>query len=89
MALRLNLSSTPIGLSLPSAYARIADVHGNLRELVVMVEIHATSDARRALAQAVERRRHSIDPSGLSGQLGPALYAHLKMLPEYAGAEDC
>jgi hypothetical protein len=89
MALKLNLEMTPIGVPLPEAYARIVDVGGNLRELLVMVDVYATEGARQSLAKTIERRRHSVDPAELVGPLGPALYAFLKTLPEYAGAEDC
>lgn len=92
MALKLNLESSPIGVPVPEAYARITNLDGHLGALLVLVEIHATADARQGRAQGVqpiERRRHEVDPSTLSGPLGQALYNHLKTLPEYAGAVDC
>jgi hypothetical protein len=89
MALKLALAETPIGLSIPSAYARITEVFAQKEETVVIVAVHGSAEARQRLALEIETRKHVLPTAEIAGALWPALYAAIKALPEYAGAEDC
>lgn len=89
MALIVDLSDTSIGAELAGCYLRVVRVEGTKEYLRVFVEAHVSEAARRAERQYVLSTQHGINPDALTGPLFPALYAHLKTLPEYAGATDC
>lgn len=88
MALMLSLSTSPLGVGFPAAYARVARVHGDKDGIRALVEIHANAGARVAGAQPVETRVHDL-PLQDDAPLYPAVYDALKALPDYAGAVDC
>lgn len=89
MALRLTLNQTPVGVACPAAYARISGVRADKNEASVLVVVYASEAARQQYAQEIEVRQHSVSTASLSGALWPAVYAAIKALPEYVGAEDC
>ena len=88
MALQLSMPTSPMGVGFPTAYARVARVHGDKNQASIMVEIHANEAARHANARPIEARLHSL-PMPADAPLYPAVYGALKLLPEYAGAVDC
>jgi hypothetical protein len=88
MALLLNMTTSPLGVGFPTAYARIARVSGDKNTSMVQVEIHASEAARFADARPIELRVHRLSMPH-DAPLYPTLYNALKALPEYAGAVDC
>lgn len=88
MALMLALPTSSFGIGFPAAYARVTRVIANKWHVQVMVDVHATVDARHTNAQPVETRLHDL-PLPSDAPLYPAVYDALKAMPEYEGAEDC
>lgn len=89
MALLLDLKTSPIGLPLPEAYARVSEISANKEKVQVQVLTFATEEARKSMGRPVIFATHSFDTATLTGDLFPAVYAALKALPEYEGAKDC
>jgi hypothetical protein len=88
MALLLNLSTSPLGVGFPTAYARVARISGDKNSTVVVVEVYASEQARNSNARPIDIRTHQL-PMTHDAPLYPTIYGALKALPEYAGAVDC
>lgn len=88
MALLLSLADSPLGVGFPAAYARVTRVMADKVVARVMVDVHASAEARHAGAQPVETRMHEL-PLPSDAPLYPAVYDAIKTMPEYAGAVDC
>ena len=89
MALKLNLATTQFGVPAPEAYARITNFFGTKDQLQVQVAVYYNEEARQGNASTVLEHAHYIAMEDLKGDLIPAIYAVLKTLPQYEGAEDC
>lgn len=89
MALKLVLTETSVGVECEEAYAKIDQLTVDKTVTAAFVAIFANEAARRKGAQPVERRAHGLPTESLTGDILPAVYAALKAMPEYAGAEDC
>lgn len=87
MALELDLQTTPIGVAMLDAYARITRFHGDKHRVHYEVEVHASADARNSGAKPIQR--HKFIATDLTGDILPALYAHLKAQPGFETAVDC
>jgi hypothetical protein len=88
MALKLSVQ-TQFGVPAPQAYARITNFFGTKDQIQVQVAIHYDESARHSNMATVKENAHYINMEDLKGDLIPAIYAELKNLTEYAGAEDC
>ena len=89
MALTVDLTQTNIGRSLTGCYLRVTRLDADKEWLRFSVEAHVDEAARRDGRVPVLSTSHAVLPSSIVGELFPALYGHLKTLPEYAGAVDC
>ena len=86
MALTLAIS-TPFGIDLPTAYAKISSFGGNKDCFTFQVDYFATQAARDAGTPVVKSESYqfnTVDPQNIA-----SLYTYLKTLPEFAGAVDC
>jgi hypothetical protein len=88
MALRITAINNTNGQTETAAYARITNFFGTKDQIQVQVEVHATEQARQAGWPSVAQHAHYIAVEDLQGDLIPAIYAVLKTLTPYAGAED-
>lgn len=95
MALLLNIENTNVGVSFDSAYAKVVSFKSRFTEeeeektVLVIVEFYASTKARQSNSQPVKDLDFKINLSDLQGNVLPAIYAYLKTLPEFSGAEDC
>lgn len=89
MALTVDLPQTNIGKALTGCYLRVTRLDADKEWLRFQVEAHVDEEARRDGRVCVFSGSYAVLPSSIVGELFPALYAHLKTLPEYAGAVDC
>lgn len=86
MALQLNLATSPIGIALPAAYARVVSFSGTKVTTMAQVVFYTTSDAAGSNADSIDIQSYQLSTAALTGDLIPAIYAALKALPEFAGA---
>lgn len=90
MALRKDIQFTPSGFdsaaSLKNAYIKVETLSGNKNTLEITVIIYSEKDGAKAPVQAT---KHTFSPSMDGGNFIAQAYAHLKTLPEFAGATDC
>jgi hypothetical protein len=89
MALVISAVNNTNGQTETAAYARITNFFGTKDQIQVQVEVHATEQARQQGWPSVAQHAHYINMESLQGDLIPAIYAVLKTLTPYAGAEDC
>ena len=89
MALKLSVADTQFGIPAPQAYARITNIFGNKDQVQVQVAIYFDETARQLNKQTVQEQAHYFGMEELKGDFVPAIYAALKNLPQYEGAEDC
>ena len=85
MALQLNYTS-PQGATSASGYIRISDFRGDKNNISFTVECFYNKDARDNGLQPLEYKHFEIATP--TTDMLPALYNHLKTLPEFAGALD-
>jgi hypothetical protein len=88
VALRLPVQ-TQFGVPAPDAYAKITNFYGTKDQLQVQVAIYFNADAREQNLSTVKENAHYIAMEDLKGDLIPAIYAVLKTMADYEGAEDC
>lgn len=87
MALSINIENTRVGVDFNAAYAKIVDFHGhNNGYIEFVVDVFASASAREQLANPVHRMGYKLPIP--SGDLMPGLYAALKAMPEFEGAQD-
>lgn len=87
MALLINIENTKVGAAFNAAYAKIVSLHGqNNGCLDVVVDVFASEAAREQQARPVHRAGYTLEIP--SGDLMPGLYAALKAMPEFEGAQD-
>lgn len=67
------------------AYHRITRIDGNKNSISFYVDVFKTKDAEFSLNQT----KHSFQPVLNGNNFIAQAYAHLKTLPEFAGATDC
>lgn len=87
MALTKNLSLTNnfgTQSEFPNAYLKIKSIEGDKQELKVIVA-HMTEQNGRVILETLTYFNPSLDGSNFIAQA----YAHLKTLPDFAGATDC
>ena len=89
MALRITATNNTNGKLETMAYARITNFWGSKGQVQVQIEIHATEEARQAGWPSIQQDNQYINMEDLKGDIMPAMYAVLKNLTKYAGAEDC
>ena len=88
MALKLSVA-TQFGVPAPEAYAKITNFYGTKDQLQVQVAIYFNADAREQNLSTVKENAHYIAMEDLKGDLIPAIYAVLKTMADYQGAQDC
>jgi len=87
MALTFNIENTTVGAAFNAAYAKIVDFHGqNNGRVMVVVDVFASQSARQQDAKPVHRFAYDLPVP--NGDLMPGLYASLKSMPEFEGAQD-
>lgn len=87
MALTFNIENTKVGAAFNAAYAKIVDFHGqNNGRVMVVVDVFASQSARQQEANPVHRFAYDFETP--SGDFMPGLYAALKSMPEFEGAQD-
>ncbi len=89
MAIRVNLSTTPVGIELPEAYVRVMDFAGNKDRLAINVGVFFSQSACLAGAKPLYVQQHIVPPAVGDGGVLPSIYEALKSLASYTGAEDC
>lgn len=89
MALQLAFNQSPIGVPLDSAYARVLSIAVQPASSTVLVGVYFNTAARQANVNPVFTQPFAFVTSELKGDILPAVYAALKALPEFAGAQDC
>lgn len=93
MALLLNIENTDVGVSFSSAYAKVMGFKSRFidteKTVMIFVIVYASTEARQAESQPVKSLDFMVDITYLQGDILPAIYAYLKTLPEFEGAEDC
>lgn len=75
-------------ITYPQSYARVMYVRAFSKESYICVCWYADEAARFANADPVKVNEYTAETKALSGDFYPAVYAHLKTLPEFAGASD-
>lgn len=87
MAIQIDLVASNVGVSFPTAYARITNIHGNKDGLQYQVAVFATVDARQANAQEVANAAfYCTTPTE---NLFETLYADLKTQLGFENSVDC
>ena len=89
MALRMNISSSSIGVPFTDAYAKIHLFRGDKTKLYFTVQWFASAAARQTESASVASHEYQVDFDTIQGDLLPALYNWLKLQPEFADAVDC
>jgi len=72
-------------ITFDKAYHRITRIDGNKNSISFYVDVFKTKDAEFSLNQT----KHSFQPVLNGNNFIAQAYAHLKTLPEFAGATDC
>jgi len=85
MALLLNIS-TPFGLALPTAYAKVQAFAGDRTTLDVSVAWFVSQAARAADKRPLQVQRVTMPTP--TGDLLTGIYTHLKSRADFAGAVD-
>jgi hypothetical protein len=88
MALKITAINNTNGQPEVQAYARITNFWGSKGQVQVQIEVHATEEARQAGWPSIQQDSQYINMEDLQGDIMPAMYAVLKTLTKYAGAED-
>ena len=86
MALLIDITNTPYGLSINGAYVKIGQFQGTVEGILVTVQLYETQAARQAEAQELMVKQYHIPVP--TGDLFPGMYNELKKLTEFAGATD-
>ena len=66
MALQLNLTTTPVGIPLPEAYARIEFVRLLRSDALIAVKFYANAEARQSDSQEIDQRSYQTSVVSLS-----------------------
>tara|TARA_E500000178_G_C16721035_1_gene617211 strand:- start:246 stop:605 length:360 start_codon:yes stop_codon:yes gene_type:complete len=66
MALQLDLTTTPVGIPLPEAYARIEFIRVLEKNVLISVKFYADAAARQADAQEIDQRSYQTSVASLS-----------------------
>jgi hypothetical protein len=87
MAIQIDLAASNVGVSFPTAYARITNIHGNKSGIQYRVAVFASADARQAGAREVSSAAFYC--AAPTENLFAALYADLKTQPGFENSVDC
>jgi hypothetical protein len=88
MALKKSHSTT-FGLELQEAYFKVSSVSGSKLGARIAVDVYINEAASKSGKSPVENSIFDFVPSETSKNWDAQAYAHLKTLPEFAGAMDC
>ena len=87
MALQLSIT-TPHGINLTTAYAKVSSFSGTKDNFTVHVEYFATQAARDAGSPIIMSQSFQWDTAE-ADLIVSDMYTWLKTLPEFANATDC
>lgn len=85
MALQINKTFEGTGVTGALTYAKIDRIYGDASNITIVVNFYIDSVARID-KQPIEQGSFTVATP--STDMLPALYAHLKTLPEFSGAVD-
>ena len=86
MALQLQIT-TPHGLTVPNAYAKISGFSGTKDYFIVNVDYFATQAARDAGSPILMSHSFQWNTADANTAVG-SMYTHIKTLPDFANATD-
>ena len=89
MAVETNVQETGIGVSFPSAYARIVDFRGDKTSIHYHVAVYATAEAREKNSSPIETHMFACSYPQGAVDLLPYLYSNLKQQSRFENSEDC
>jgi hypothetical protein len=81
--------STTFGIELDKAYMRVGSVSGNKNHVDVVLHIFANKTTAENGGSVMAVFRCGFKPEENGKTWDAQAYAHLKTLPEFAGATDC
>ena len=86
MALNKNLSANYLGktITLNGAYIKISRIEGTKDNVLLVVSAQIGKDG-----ELIWEKGFSFDPLSQEANIFASGYAHIKTLPEFAGATDC
>jgi hypothetical protein len=86
MALNKNLSANYLGknITLNGAYIKISRVEGTKDNVLLVVSAQTQKDG-----ELIWEKGFAFDPLSQEANVFASGYAHIKTLPEFAGAVDC
>lgn len=91
MGVKFNLQQTEFGISFAEAYAKISSYNGTNQVVHYSVAVFATKETRDSDASRIALLHYLCSfPETLNySNLLEALYANLKLQPDFADAKDC
>tara|TARA_R110000868_G_C10862845_1_gene761636 strand:- start:52 stop:321 length:270 start_codon:yes stop_codon:yes gene_type:complete len=89
MAVETNVQETGIGVSFPSAYARIVDFRGDKISIQYHVAVYATAEARGKNCSPIETHVFACSAPQNATELLSYLYSNLKQQVRFENAVDC
>jgi hypothetical protein len=89
MAIETNIQETGIGVSFPTAYARIIEFRGDKTSVQYAVAVYATAEAREKSSSPIETHMFACPSPQGAVELLPYLYSNLKQQARFQNAEDC
>ena len=89
MAVEINVQETGIGVSFPSAYARIVDFRGDKTSIQYHVAVYAIAEAREKNSSPIETHMFACPSPQGAVDLLSYLYSNLKQQSRFENSEDC
>ncbi len=89
MAIETNVQETGIGVSFPSAYARIVEFRGDKITIQYHVAVYATADAREKNSSPIATHMFACQSPQGAMELLPYLYSNLKQQVGFEDAQNC
>jgi hypothetical protein len=89
MAVETIVQESGIGVSFPSAYARIVDFRGDKISIQYHVAVYATAEAREKNSSPIETHMFACSVPQGAAELFSYLYSNLKQQVGFETAVDC
>lgn len=87
MALKLAMN-TEFGINAPNAYIKIQNIYGSKDQLQIQLVVYYDENARKENMTIIKQDNVSISTNELKGDIFPAAYNALKIMPDYKDAVD-